>query len=882
MFMKHLLMTIALTCSAGLLWGQTQMHEVKGRVLEARTGEPLVGATIHLKGETTNGTTAGLDGSFVLKTEDASPVICCSFIGFQTVEVPYTGNTLNIRMQEEATSIADVVVISNYNGSTDAKAIEIEKKSINVVNVMSSKTMELAPDITVGNIIQRMSGVTVERNSSGEGQYAILRGMDKRYNYTLVNGIKIPSPDNKNRFVPLDLFPSEILSRIEVNKSMTADLEGDGIGGAVNLVMKDAPVRRLLTLNLSTGYNATYLDRDFLSSNHGAIVTKSPDERMGNIGQNRVSQSDFDNSSLRITSRHPLPDIIASAAYGDRLLDDRLGFLLSASYQNMHRGKNMEYQDYTSSTGEREDRTYSDHKQRLALHAKLDYAFSPLLKLNWYNGWLYMVDDQVRTSEAEQVASVRMRHNSQQVFNSTLSGEHKLLGKTMTLDWKGVYSQAKNLTPDNAQIYLQGSHLQTNKAATRRWEHNSDRDWAGYLNVEYAPWDAWTFKTGAMYRDKKRTSFFNEYTFDSETGTGAYQMYGKDWTNFDALKLLPREYGNVGDPLNYDATEEICALYAMAKYRFGRMEAVGGIRAEHTDQGYTLKYPRSTDGSGNQTYWDCLPDVHLKCFVSETMNIHFSYAKATNRPSFFEIVPYSIINEEYKEKGNPGLKHTVADNLDLRWEFFPRPYEQFMVGVFYKHLQNPIEYGLITEGQDTYYTPLNLGTANNTGAEIDVLKYFRRFGVKFNYTYTYSRISTGKRTMQGNDIITVKQSRPLSGQAAHVVNISLLYKDTDKGVNAQVTGSYIGKRLVEVSNWYDNDIWENEYFRMELSAEKAWNSEVEMYLKATNLLNLPLIRYIHKGPHTDGVTDVKRYRGNILEREERYGQTVMIGIRYKL
>lgn len=277
-------MTIALTCSAGLLWGQTQMHEVKGRVLEARTGEPLVGATIHLKGETTNGTTAGLDGSFVLKTEDASPVICCSFIGFQTVEVPYTGNTLNIRMQEEATSIADVVVISNYNGSTDAKAIEIEKKSINVVNVMSSKTMELAPDITVGNIIQRMSGVTVERNSSGEGQYAILRGMDKRYNYTLVNGIKIPSPDNKNRFVPLDLFPSEILSRIEVNKSMTADLEGDGIGGAVNLVMKDAPVRRLLTLNLSTGYNATYLDRDFLSSNHGAIVTKSPDERMGNIG----------------------------------------------------------------------------------------------------------------------------------------------------------------------------------------------------------------------------------------------------------------------------------------------------------------------------------------------------------------------------------------------------------------------------------------------------------------------------------------------------------------------------------------------------------------------------------------------------------------------
>ena len=127
----------------------------------------------------------------------------------------------------------------------------------------------------------------------------------------------------------------------------------------------------------------------------------------------------------------------------------------------------------------------------------------------------------------------------------------------------------------------------------------------------------------------------------------------------------------------------------------------------------------------------------------------------------------------------------------------------------------------------------------------------------------------------------VRQSRPLAGQAAHVANLSLLYKDTQHGVNAQITGSYIGKRLADVSNWYDNDIWENEYFRLELSAEKSWQCGVEIYLKATNLLNLPLIRYVHKGEHTDGV-DFPRYHGNIREREERYGQTVMIGARYKL
>ena len=98
----------------------------------------------------------------------------------------------------------------------------------------------------------------------------------------------------------------------------------------------------------------------------------------------------------------------------------------------------------------------------------------------------------------------------------------------------------------------------------------------------------------------------------------------------------------------------------------------------------------------------------------------------------------------------------------------------------------------------------------------------------------------------------------------------------------QLTGSYISKRLTEVSNWLDNDIWENEYFRMELSAEKGFRCGIEIYLKASNLLNLPMIRYIQNGPHTESVSDFPRYQGNIYERTERYGQTVLIGIRYKL
>lgn len=876
--MKHITLLILCTILSCSAFGR----DISGTVVDSSTGEALIGATVYVKQLPKTGTTTGLDGTFKLSTDLKEPALVCSYLGYQTQIIDDTNHIpLIIKLTESAAELSEVVVTASVS-KTESGARMIERNSMNVVNVMSARAMELSPDITVGNIIQKMSGVTTERNSSGEGQYAILRGMDKRYNYTLVNGVKIPSPDNKNRFVPLDLFPSEILDRIEIYKSMMPNLEGDGIGGAVNLVMKDAPSRRLLHANVTTGYNALYFDRDFLSFNHNDIRFKSPNETKGTSGDYGVNESDFTNANLRIKSSRPLPDILAGVSYGDRFFDNRLGIIASVSYQNLNRGKNSDWY-YRSAymTNGVERREYSDNRQRLAIHGKLDYMFSSRHKLSWYNGWLTMTNEQTRQAQDDKTASVRMRWNRQNIFNSTLQGTHLLFNDAFRIDWKGVFSNATNLTPDNATVYIQGNHLATSKAAVRRWEHNSDRDWAGYIDLSYN-YRIWDFSIGGMFRSKKRDSFFNEYTFDSATGNGHIQVFGQDWNNFDGILITPREFGNVGDPLNYDADEKVAAGYAMVKLNLPNWELIAGLRIENTNQGYSLKFPRNVDPTGRQKYTDYLPSIHIKRILTDRMNLRLSYARAINRPSFFEIVPYSIINEEYKEKGNPSLKHTVADNVDLRWEFFPKSSEQFMAGLFYKHLRNPIEYGLINEGQDTYYMPMNMGNANNMGLEIDILKFFNKFGVKANYTFTHSRITTDKRTMQGNDIITVRQSRPLYGQAAHVANLSLLFKDTRNGWDAQLTGSFISRRLADVSNWYDNDIWENDYFRMEISAEKSFRCGVSVFLKATNLLNLPMIRYYHRGPHTDSLTDVDRVGGNVVERKERYGQTMLIGIRFKL
>ena len=862
---------------------------VRGVIKDAKTGEEIIGASVVVKEEPSKGTVSGLNGSFNLNLDYGKCTLICSYIGYETYEVVVEANNAEvlIPLKTDDVMLAEVTVVATNPGRTEAGARGIERKAMNVVNVMSAKAIELSPDITVANVIQRMSGVTVERNSSGEGQYAILRGMDKRYNYTLVNGVKIPSPDNKNRFVPLDIFPSEMLDRLEVTKSLTANMEGDGIGGAVNLVMKDAPSERQFTANISTGYNSMYFGRDFQSFNKGAITKQSPYEMKGMPEAFKVSDEDFSHDNLHMTWKKPLPDLTASLSYGDRFFNNKLGVILSGSFLNTYRGKESEiYYQPGREANNTETRNYSDQQTRIGAHAKFDYHISPKHKLIWYNGYMDMRETEVRDRLDKKEGYVRMKWNRQYIINSTLKGEHSFLAdNALHLSWSAVLSKAFNETPDNNEISLLGggNRVAVNRALINRWEHNSDRDKAGYIDLSYKldlSDSELEFSAGGMFRDKKRDSFFNEYTF--ETILGETQKRGEDWNNYDEITFYYKTR-NISGALNYDATEQIGAGYGMAKYSFNKWEFIAGVRVEHTNQGYLLKYPtEGVDAEGNQKYVDILPSFHTKYEVHENANMRFSYARAINRPSFFEIVPYTILNEDFSEKGNPDLKHTVADNLDLRYEFFPRSSEQFMVGLFYKYIQDPIEQGLVPQGQDLFYVPMNFGDASNFGVEVDVMKYFNWFGVKANYTYTHSKITTDKRMMQGSDVVVVQQTRPLYGQAAHVANVSLLLKSSKYGWEGQIAGSYTGKRLSEVSNYFDDDIWEDGYMQLDASVEKSFKNGISIYAKASNLLDTPLLRFTHKGPHTDGITGFERKNGNLIERKEWHGQSFMLGVRYKL
>lgn len=902
---------------------------VKGKVVDANSGEPLPGATIFLKGEKLQ-TITGMDGSFIIKTRKKlhEVKLVCNYIGYKKAEKEIdidekSAAMLTLALKPSSEEIRELEVVGRANRATDTNARLYEKNSVSLVNCVSARAIELSPDITVANVVQRVSGVSVERSNSGDGQYAILRGMDKRYNYTLVNGIKIPSPDNKNRYIPLDIFPAEMLDRLDVSKALTPSMEGDAVGGVVNMLMKDAPNRFMLAANAAVGYSQRYFDRSFLGFDYGAIDYKTPFEKHGYNSDYKAKMDEFTTRNLSLSHRRFVPNFNMGLTVGNRFFDQKLGIMVSGSVQSNYRGNNgvklSTAAPRTAPIGmisNMKERTFSEHQLRTGILAKADYRFNKNHTLAFSNVFVNLQNSQVRNEHVAGFSkgydpdnlvgteTYRLRFKNQTILNSSLQGWHKLT-KLLNIDWTGSYSKAKGETPDNAMISMSRNTIDgvlqpqeitfgNSPSISRRWEHSDDRDFSGYVNISYLQkmkhHQSIEWSTGGMYRDKKRSNFNNEYYFTNQAGTPNVLVYGRDFNDFTDIPLdVYNPQGSASNALTYDAYERIGAAYLQFVYNSHRLQVTGGVRMEHTDQGYALKYQSPIESlrvpDGNSVYADWLPSLHFKYHLTKKQQLRLSYFRSINRPGYFEMVPYTIVNEDYTEKGNPDLKRAIIDNADLRYEYFPSPTEQFMCGIFYKRIKDPIEYALQRpageSSQDLFYMPGNFGTAHNFGIELDAIKYFRCFGVKANYTYTKSSIKTEKTGWVDGKQITAQQKRPLFGQSAHVANVSLLYKGLHNGLNMQIALSYTGDRISSVSQFLDNDIWQKGFLQGDFSAEKQFR-HISVFVKVNNLFNTRMEEYIKLYDSiNDGMPYQDKSSGRTLISRERYGQTYLAGVRYK-
>ena len=282
---------------------------ITGRVTD-RSGGVLQGAQISVEPA---GLTAVSDvqGQFFINDLDpGSYTLAVTYVGFakftQTVNVA-RGQTASVEAKLGLQSENQEVLVTAERPSAEAEAINIQRTADNIVQVLPAEVIRSLPNANMADALGRLPSVTLERDE-GEGKYVQVRGTEPRLTNTTINGINVPSPEPGVRQIKFDAIPADIVESVEINKTLQANMEGDGIGGSVNMVTKTATERPTISLSSMVGYTPIVNGRT-LTEEAGTIGRRlGADKKFGVL----IGGS-YDWNGRGIDDIEPVPDIATLA-----------------------------------------------------------------------------------------------------------------------------------------------------------------------------------------------------------------------------------------------------------------------------------------------------------------------------------------------------------------------------------------------------------------------------------------------------------------------------------------------------------------------------------------------------------------------------------------
>jgi len=774
--------------------------------------------------------------------------------------------TYDLYLKPETKELNNVEIKGIKNKETDISARIDEKQASNVINIISAKSIESLPDLNVANVMQRVSGVSMVKNNTGDNTEVIIRGMPPRYSNTLINGTTAPSTSGSTRSVPLNIIPSNLVGRIEVTKALTPDQEASGIGGSVNIEMKDASEKPQFSIDLATGYNQYYENHDLSTFNNGVVNRKDPAELHGN--DYLTNLSDFTRPNLIIKTQKSLPkNLNGNFSFGRRFFKNKLGVLVSATVDNSSEGTIDNFLSTQNNNNNSLDivswnkRVFDTQSLSVGSNIKLDYQINKYNKISLYNSFLQLIEDRVRI-ETDTTSEINKGRIGTQLntnidistLNSTnLQGHHQIVNN-LELDWSLIYSVAGSLSPDLiTERFVQVIHptvqpvyLNYTSCVSRVWQHNTDEDKTAYLNLKYKTFifdHLFDFKLGGMTKVKFRDNYANEYTFDAPINNpGNPDMSTVEITQ---NRNAQQRNGNpVNNPGNYKATENIEAGYIQFKTSIGKLQVLTGVRMEFT---YQTNFHSETQNvqvpftKNRYSYYDLLPSLHLNYQLKENQNMRFSVYQGISRPNYTELVDFYAQSVTGGSQGNINLRHSTGTCLDARYEIYPDKEDVFTAGIFYKRIQRPIEDIL---GANNVSKPVNGPDCANYGFEVVGIKYFGSFGINVNYTFTKSVINVSKIFNLPTDSLAPSrknETRPLVGQSPHIVNAAFIYRDLKRGLKFQVVYTMQGENVKRPSDFYGLDVYQKTFHDLGATLEtRTFSKKLLLYVKASNLLNSKL------------------------------------------
>ena len=919
--MKRLLLLI---CFVGFaIISQAQKAKIIGKITSVKN-EALIGVSLTLKSDKTQVSKTDVEGRYSFTIDiNKKYTLTISYVGYQSKSIADVIATkadeevlLDVLLDEAGARLTDVTVSatkSSNKGATDNALIAFQKNTNTVASVISAETIKRSPDRNTAEILKRTPGASIQ-----EGKYIVVRGLADRYNQAMLNGILLTSTEPDRKTFSFDLFPSQIIDNIIINKAFVPELPGEWAGGLIQVNTKDIPSKNFFNVQLGTSANSLVTGKEFLKDKGGKTDWYGIDDGTRSFPAGYTTKSNFDTSSMAAktaigksmssnwapvsTTAKPNLSVQMNGGFAGTLWGKKIGGMIGVSYANANRiQNNTNNQNQLSNVGfspyvELKDNKYINDINMGAL-AGLSIFLNPLNKLS-YKAIVNVKTNNVFTQRAgtiydrqQLVKGNEFVFDQNTFFTNQLNGEHSL-SKTLKFNWYGAFNILDSYSPDQRRILytknisgsdpyiLNISNTLSQQSGSRVFKSLSDYIYTagGDLTLKVKQQ---TIKAGYMIQVKDRLYDAQLFAITMPIDNAALRLLPAE------SAFVPENFGNGYDNkfafnsiqnrnFRYLANTILNAGYLQFDNKLSEgLRIVWGLRVEDFDQlvGSVKKWdPRHTYSK----ITDYLPGVNATIKLSQKANLRITASQTVIRPELRELASLSIYDFELNASvsGNPSLKRTKITNTDIRYEYYPAAGEMFTVGVFYKNFENPIE-SIYQEGSggSSLFSFQNAAKATAFGFELEGRKKInKRFTFQANGSYINSKI----------DDANIGLSRSLQGQSPYLINAGLLYDVIEKGFNMTALVNQVGKRIYLVGDIQAGagspDVYENPRALVDFQVSKKFsNNKAEIKLSISDILNQRQIFYQNNNTNTgyDAATDGLRF-------SRKFGTTFGVTINYSL
>lgn len=760
-------------------WSFAQTGTISGKMMDGEFNDVLPFANVLIQG-TTIGASSDFDGIYTLEAEPGTYTLTFSYLGYTTkqisdvvVEADKTVE-VNVTLEQASAQLDEVVVTTTVSKNTEASVLNLQKNSVTLMDGLSLEAIKTTGASNIASAIKSVPGVSVQ-----EGKYVFVRGLGDRYTKSILNGMDIPGLDPDKNTVQMDIFPTNILENVIVLKSAAAELPADFTGGVVNIVTKDFPTQKQMSISASVGFNpdmhfkdnyVTYEGggTDFLGFDDGTRdlpISKETDiPNPSNSAENGTLEGitrSFD-KTLATQRENSKPDFSLGFSYGNQfdVGDNKLGFIASIDHKNtttFYEG--FENGIYQKSPDSDVNELRFDRIQQgdlgsnnvltsflTGLSYKTGKSKYKLNLLHIQNGETKAAffNQETQLSNDIDVVKDNLEYYERAVSNLLLSGKHTSDDASFITEWslsptlvnvndKDVRLTTFIIDPDGFSISSDAGFPQ------RLWRELKEVNAVGKVDFS---------KSYEMFGNKSMLKFGGLYSYkqreyDIQNYNIAFRNFATSDLNGDPNAILADENiwtvesgsgayirGNFQPANSYDSNQQTTAAYLSNEFKFSeKFRAILGIRAEQFITHFTGQNNTGTeifDDEKTIDELDFFPSANLIYGMKENMNFRFSYSKTTARPSFKELSVVQITDLLTGRLfiGNPDLTPTYIDNFDFRFEVFGDRAQMVAFSSFYKKFKDPIEIVAYSNVAPNQITPRNAPSADVFGVEFEARKNF--------------------------------------------------------------------------------------------------------------------------------------------------------------